>query len=108
MGLFCRIMVWIRRNSLLNTNGPTSTSYNQFSVGSPSEEYPLTTGGLAGIGCDGFHYHYKMRFSTQNNDNDESGNCVNDQKSGWCFNNVTMLISTNNLLVYMALCFLAR
>ena len=102
MDFFCRIMVWIRRNSLFNTNDPTSTSYNQFSVGSPSEGYPLTTGGLAGIGCDGFYYHNKMKFSTQNNDNDDgSGNCASDQKSGWCFNNVTMLISTITWCIWL-------
>ena len=31
--------------------------YNQFSVGSASEEYPLTIGGFTGVGTDYFTSH---------------------------------------------------
>ena len=32
--------------------------YNQFSVGSASEEYPLTIGGFTGVGNDWFNLHF--------------------------------------------------
>ena len=61
--------------------------YNQFSVGSASEEYPLTVGGFTGVGTDYFAYHNRMKFTTTDNDNDNwSGNCAANQKSGWWFN----------------------
>ena len=65
--------------------------YNQFSVGSASEEYPLTVGGFTGVGSDWFVFHplNGMKFSTPDNDNDgnSGGNCANYHKSGWWFNN---------------------
>ena len=61
--------------------------YNQFSVGSASEEYPLTVGGFTGVGTDLFAYHNKIKFSTPDNDNDKSsGNCAAIYKSGWWYN----------------------
>ena len=64
--------------------------YNHFSVGSASEEYPLTVGGFAGLGTDWFNYgshpHNGMKFSTPDNDNNKSsGNCAT--RSGWWYNN---------------------
>ena len=59
--------------------------YNQFSVGSASEEYPLTVGGFTGVSSDRFARHNGMKFSTPNNDND--GNCAASYKSGWWYNN---------------------
>ena len=61
--------------------------YNQFSVGSASEEYPLTVGGFAGLGTDRFTYHNGMKFSTPDNDNDKSGgsNCAVTYQSGWWY-----------------------
>ena len=60
--------------------------YNQFSVGSASEEYPLTVGGFAGVGTDGFAYHNKMKFTTPDNDNDKwSGNCAASYGGGWWY-----------------------
>ena len=59
--------------------------YNQFSVGSASEEYPLTVGGYSGsISSSNALYYNKMKFTTPDNDNDESGagNCAADDKSG--------------------------
>ena len=63
--------------------------YNQFSVGSASEEYPLTIGGFTGVGTDWFAHHplNGMKFSTTDNDNDKwSGNCAANWKSGWWYN----------------------
>ena len=61
--------------------------YNQFSVGSASEEYPLTVGGFTGVGRDRFANHNKMKFSTPDNDNDKNvGNCAATSKSGWWYN----------------------
>ena len=64
--------------------------YNQFSVGSASEEYPLTVGGFAGLGTDYFASHplNGMKFSTPDNDNDKASfNCAATYKSGWWYNN---------------------
>ena len=64
--------------------------YNQFSVGSVSEEYPLTVGGFTGVGTDWFASHplNGMRFSTLDNENDKhsSVNCAASHKNGWWFN----------------------
>ena len=64
--------------------------YNQFSVGSASEEYPLTVGGFTGVGTDPFAYHNKMKFTTADNENDKwgGGNCATyvTYKSGWWYN----------------------
>ena len=66
--------------------------YNQFSVGSASEEYPLTVGGFTGVLKDLFgdelEPHHGMKFSTPDNDNDKrsSGNCAAGSKSGWWHN----------------------
>ena len=63
--------------------------YNQFSVGSASEEYPLTVGGFTGVGNDQFASHplNGMKFSTSDNDNDKwSSNCAANYKSGWWYN----------------------
>ena len=63
--------------------------YNQFSVGSASEKYPLTVGGFTGVGTDEFSRHplNGMKFSTPDNDNDKNnGNCAVDHKSGWWHN----------------------
>ena len=64
--------------------------YNQFSVGSASEEYPLTVGGFTGVGRDWFvaEPHNGMKFSTPDNDNDKisSYNCALGHKNGWWHN----------------------
>ena len=59
--------------------------YNQFSVGSASEEYPLTVGGYSGSVQSSYAlYHNNMKFTTLDNDNDEDGrgNCAPSYKSG--------------------------
>ena len=71
--------------------------YNQFSVGSASEEYPLTVGGFTGVGTDEFTYYplNGMKFSTPDNDNDKAGsNCAASYKSGW-WHNSCYSINTN-------------
>ena len=66
--------------------------YNQFSVGSASEEYLLTVGGFTGIGDDQFipgdgGTLNGMKFSTPDRDNDKGdGNCAVLYKSGWWYN----------------------
>ena len=53
--------------------------YNQFSVGSASEKYPLTVGGYTGATGDSFNDQRDrqryllngMKFSTLDNDNDQ-------------------------------------
>ena len=63
--------------------------YNNFSVGSANEEYPLTVGGFTGVGTDWFNDHplNGMKFSTSDNDNDKYvDNCAATQKSGWWYN----------------------
>ncbi|XP_065902271.1 fibrinogen-like protein A [Dysidea avara] len=61
--------------------------YNQFSVGSASEGYPLTVGGFTGEGTDWFAHHNTMKFSTPDNDNDHwnSDTCAAAWKSGWWY-----------------------
>ena len=64
--------------------------YNQFSVGSASEQYPLTVEGFIGVGIDHFMSHQLngKGFSTPDNDNDESPhNCAASLKSGWWYKN---------------------
>ena len=70
--------------------------YNQFSVGSASEEYPLTVGGFTGVGSDEFSRHplNGMKFSTPDNDNDKNrGNCAASysHNSGWWYNSCTSI-----------------
>ena len=67
--------------------------YNQFSVGSASEEYPLTVGGFTGVASDRFTYHNGMKFSTPDNDNDkQGGNCADSYKNGWWYNSCYHII----------------
>ena len=67
--------------------------YNQFSVGSASESYPLTIGGyIGGDDTNWFADHplNGMKFSTPGTDNDRSsGNCAAKWKTGWWYNNCT-------------------
>ena len=69
--------------------------YNQFSVGSASEEYPLTVGRFTGVGTDWFASQplNGMKFSTPDNDNDKysRGNCAASWNSGWWYNYCTSI-----------------
>ena len=76
-----------------NDNTWSYLHYNQFSVGSASEKYPLTVGGFTGVGTitdwlnEKFRPHNGMKFSTSDNDNDiDSRNCAALYKSGWWHN----------------------
>ena len=69
--------------------------YNEFKVGSATDEYPLTISGFTGITpTDPFTIggHNGMRFSTYDNDNDQwSGDCAeiingNTGNGGWWYN----------------------
>ena len=59
--------------------------YNQFSVGSASEEYPLTVGGFTGVGTDwlGIHKLNGRKFSTPDNDNDNENHKCADVDGWW-------------------------
>ena len=74
--------------------------YNQFSVGSTSEEYPLTVGGFTGVGTDWFNDksepHNGMKVSTPDNDNDKSGgNFATSYKSGWWYHSGCFHVNSN-------------
>ena len=60
--------------------------YNQFSVGSASEKYPLTFGGFTRVGTDWFSsgLHNGMKFSTPDsqNDNNNRYSCAASNKDG--------------------------
>ena len=79
--------------------------YNQFSVGSASEEYPLTVRGFTGVGTDWFAHHplNGMKFSTPDNDNDKwsSGNCAAYYKSGWWYPGACYAININRQPPYV-------
>ena len=77
--------------------------YNQFSVGSASEEYPLTVGGYTGVGTDWFYYHNRTKFSTPDNDNENwsGGNCAVRFKSGWWHHNSCYHINVNTQPPYV-------
>ena len=66
--------------------------YKTFKVGSSSAEYPLTIGGFTGITTDPFVAHplNNMKFTTIDNDNDQSsGNCGGS--NGWWYNNCDLI-----------------
>ena len=79
----------------LNNKSWSYLHYNQFSVGSTSQEYPLTVGGFTGVGTDRFVYYNGMKFSTADNDNDQwsGGNCAASEKNGWWYKSC----GTNNI-----------
>ena len=73
----------------------TYLRYNNFSVGSANEEYPLSLGGFTGVGRDWLSYGssngHGMKFSTSDNDNDQhtSYNCADGYNHGWWHNRCT-------------------
>lgn len=64
-------------------------SYDEFAIGNESELYKLhTLGEASGTAGDSFKEHYGMKFTSQDNDNDEStSNCAVDYTSGWWYKN---------------------
>ena len=81
--------------------------YNQFSVGSASEEYPLTVVGFTGIGTNWFVVHNGMKFSTLDNDNDgKPESCAASYKSGWWYNDCYRInVNTQPPVVYVNVLF---
>ena len=80
---------WEMRLDFQLSNGTwTYLHYNQFSVGSANEKYPLTVGGYSGpVPSDNALTYNNMNFSTPDNDNDEwRGNCATSYKSGNWYN----------------------
>ena len=68
--------------------------YNRFKVGSASEKYKLTVGGFTGVGTDWFALHplNGMKFTTQDNDNDDSSrNCAAVSRNGWWYNHCRLI-----------------
>ena len=63
--------------------------YTTFSVGNSTTEYTLTVGGYSGTAGNSLGwYHNGMKFTTRDNDNDNSPsfNCVLRYHGGWWFN----------------------
>ena len=84
------------RVDLGDFEGNTSyASYSTFNVSDGSTEYILTVGGYSGTAGDGLitdsnqYYNLnRMKFSTRNNDNDNSAvNCAQNINGAWWFNN---------------------
>ena len=82
---------WEMRVDFTKEDGSLSyIHYNQFKVGSASEEYKLTVGGYTGGDGDYFTTGDEpangRMLTTLDNDNDVySGNCAVSWKSGWWF-----------------------
>ena len=80
--------------------------YNNFSIGSANEKYPLTVGGFTGMGHDAYTsgLHNGMKFSTLDEDNDKSSsNYAVTWKRGWWYNScgeVTVNTQPPNLSRY--------
>ena len=88
---------WEMRMDLQKTDNTwTYAHYNNFSVGSANEEYPLNATGFTGEGSNDPMHTYSsqnghgQKFSSSDNDNDQStGNCADSQNSGWWHNQCT-------------------
>ena len=75
----------LRVDFSLETNTISYLHYNNFKVGSTSDEYPLTISGFTGnTTTDPFstHSHNGRKFSTYDNDNDgHSANCAEESSA---------------------------
>ena len=90
---------WEMRVDYQFDNGTWSyLHYNQFSVGSASEEYPLTVGGFTGVGTDwpAVHQLSGTKFSTPDNDNDNEARYHCAYNSGWWYNKCNV----NNINIF--------
>ena len=69
-------------------NNTAYAQYTTFSVGNSTTEYNLTVGGYSGTAGDGLFLHNGMKFSTEDNDNDNwrSYNCARYWHGAWWFN----------------------
>ena len=59
--------------------------YSSFSVGDSVSKYTLSVSGYSGTAGDSLTYHNGHKFSTRDQDND--GNCAQQFKGGWWYNN---------------------
>ena len=67
-------------------NNTRHANYSTFSVSDGSTEYTLLVVGYSGTAGDSLDYHDDLRFSTRDNDNDESGgNCAIGATGGWWY-----------------------
>ena len=97
---------WELRVDFEFENGTRSyLHYNEFKVGSATDEYPLTIGGFTGITpTDPFATggHNGRKFSTYDNDNDESSlNCAelinsSEGNGGWWYNHCWLINANYN------------
>ena len=62
--------------------------YTTFSVGDSTTKYTLTVGEYSGTAGDSLVYHNGMKFTTRDNDNDNSfwNNCAQRYHGAWWFN----------------------
>ena len=90
MNCLTKIGQWELRVDFGFENGTTSfLHYNEFKVGNTTDEYPLTIGGFTGITpTDPFAGHplNGRKFSTYDNDNDQSGTNCAINNGGWWYN----------------------
>lgn len=70
--------------------------YSNFSVGDEASKYQLQVTGYSGNGGDSLYVNNNMKFSTQDQDNDQDngpdwsgGNCATRYRTGWWFNYCT-------------------
>uniref|UniRef100_A0A8W8JR31 Fibrinogen C-terminal domain-containing protein n=1 Tax=Magallana gigas TaxID=29159 RepID=A0A8W8JR31_MAGGI len=60
--------------------------YSRFAVGDETSKYKLEVNGYSGNAGDSLNVHNNMKFSTPDEDNDNSrGSCASEFKSGWWF-----------------------
>uniref|UniRef100_A0A1X7TTH3 Fibrinogen C-terminal domain-containing protein n=1 Tax=Amphimedon queenslandica TaxID=400682 RepID=A0A1X7TTH3_AMPQE len=61
-------------------------TYSTFKVGNADTEYTLTVSGYGGNAGDSLSYHSRMKFSTKDQDNDDSsGNCATAYDGAWWY-----------------------
>lgn len=65
------------------SNTKKNAVYKTFVVGDAATKYTLTVGDYSGNAGDDMAYHNGMKFSTTDQDNDKSGNCVENYGPWW-------------------------
>ena len=75
------------RVDMRDKDGNTAyASYSTFYIGGPTTDYTLHVSGYCGTAGDALAYHNLMKFTTKDNDNDQSsGNCANYFKGAWWY-----------------------
>ena len=76
------------RVQLGDWSGATAyAKYSSFGVGDSVSIYKLTVSGYSGTAGDSLTYHNGMKFTTNDQDNDQwSGNCAVTYKGAWWYN----------------------